>query len=271
MTTWLIHDHLNGPLTLEGVEFVGALQPRRRLDLHALTPHLYRITESAAAQVREQAEAMSRHAMPPSYCALLQADVDASVLLDQLSRFCLVATPTTKWMYCRFFDPRVMTHLRWILTPHQLHSLLSKIERWEFLDSRSQWVVLNSAPQSTYQLRLVFDKNQERTLSVLPLLRDCLNQWRLHDPLAPNDDAQAAARVAGCLNRAREHGLRDERDQVALTLHELLIHPDICQHPDIRDAIVLAKEGEGYRRVTAGWTAARWESIQTQLTNREMT
>jgi hypothetical protein len=118
---------------------------------------------------------------------------------------------------------------------------------------------------------LVFDKNQERTLSVLPLLRDCLKQWRLHDSLAPQDDAQAGARVADCLNRAREHGLMDERDQVAMTLHELLIHPDICQHPDIKNAIVLAKGGEGYRHVTAGWPAARWESIQTQLTNREMT
>lgn len=272
MTTWLLHDHLNGPLELaEGTEFIGALRPRRRPDLHALTPHLYRVTESAAGQARVRAEALSRHGMPPTLCALLRADIDPGVLQEQLSRFCLVATPATRWMYCRFFDPRVMTHLRWILTPHQLHSLLGRIERWEFLDSRSQWISMGNEPQAVHQLRLMLDEKQQRDLTALPLLRDCLMQWRAHDSQAPRDDEQAGARVAKSLARARAKGLEDEGDQVALTLHELLIHPDVLQHSDVAHAVAMAKEGTSYRAVTSSWPQARWESIQEQLTNRETT
>lgn len=271
MTMWLLHDHLNGPLELEGVELVGALRPRRRPDLHALTPHLHRVTEPAVDQVRERVEAMSRHGMPPSLCALLRADVEPEILLEHLSRFCLVTTPTARWMYCRFFDPRVMTHLRWILKPPQLHSLLGRIEHWEFLDSRSQWVTLDNESKTARQLRLTLDGKQQRSLVSLPLLRECLEQWHAHDPLAPTDDVQAGARIAACMARAREKGLEDERDQVALALHELLIHPDVIQHPDIVNAITLANGDMSYRAETASWAQTRWEVIQAQLNNREMT
>ncbi|WP_280542758.1 DUF4123 domain-containing protein [Chromohalobacter sp. 11-W] len=272
MTSWLLHDHLNGPLECEGVEFVGALRPRRRPDLHALTPHLYRVNESAISHVRERAEAMSRHGMPPALCALLRADVDPVVLQEQLSRFCLAATPTTRWMYCRFFDPRVMAHLRWILMPEQRQSLLGKIRCWELLNSSRHWIsISNQAPEAGSVLRLSLDEDQLRHLEALPTIRECLTQWRDQDPQAPMDDAEAGRHIAERLTHARQRGLQDERDRLALVLHELLVHPDILQHPDVAHAVVMAKEGTSYRAVTSNWPQARWESIQEQLTNRETT
>ncbi|MCK0746808.1 DUF4123 domain-containing protein [Chromohalobacter nigrandesensis] len=272
MTSWLLHDHLNGPLELDGVEFMGALRPRRRSDLHALTPHLYRVNESAISHVRERAEAMSRHGMPPALCALLRADIEPTVLQEQLSRFCLAATPTARWMYCRFFDPRVMTHLRWILMPEQLQSLLGNIQRWELLDAGRHWVSIpNQAPTTGRILRLTLDADQLRYLEALPTIRECLQQWRDQAPHAVVDESAAGRHIAERLTHARQRGLQDERDRLALVLHELLVHPDILQHPDVAHAVALAQGGTAYRTVTGNWPQARWETIQTQLTTRETT
>ncbi|WP_353980322.1 DUF4123 domain-containing protein [Salinicola endophyticus] len=272
MTAWLLHDHLNGPLALgDDCEPIGALLPRRRPDLHGLTPHLYRIDKASLETLRAQAQNVSRRGMPPTVCALLWADVEADVLRDQLSRYCLAATPASRWMYCRYFDPRVMTHLRWILAQDQLHSLLGRISRWAFLDASSQWVEIDNEPRAPHWLRLTLDDTQTRRLNELPTLRACLQQWRAHDPQAPRDDRDAGKRVAACLDHGQALGLRDLQDRVALALHELLIHPDIIRHPDIANAIALASGGAAYRHVTGNWPQARWETIQEQLTNRETT
>ena len=266
MTFWILHDHLNGPLEFsEDCEPVGALAPRRRPDLHALTPHLYRLDEAALVKIKEKAHKTSLRGLPPAVSALIETQVEGSVLIEQLSRFCLAATPASRWTYCRFFDPRVMTHLRWILTPDQLESLLGKIESWEFLDMSSQWVSINNAPRDSYYLRLTLDEKQYRHLTDLPAIRTCLQQWRSHDPSAPNEDQQAGARVASNLERARDLGLQDDYDQMTLALQALLIHPDISHHPDVSKAIAMARGDATYKAVTANWSQARWESIQEQM------
>jgi hypothetical protein len=272
MTLWLLHDHLNGPLDLsEGCELVGALAPRRRPDLYALTPRLYRLNEAALGEARELAQKQSLRGMPPTISGLIRAGVDASVLREQLSRTCLAATPSSRWTYCRFFDPRVMTHLRWILTPDQLDSLLGRIESWEFLDMSSQWVSLPHTPKPPRYLRLMLGEQQQRRLEDLPAIRTGLQQWRSHDPSAPSDDPQAGARVASSLERARELGLQDDADQLTLVLQELLIHPDLSQHPAVLEAIAKAQQDTTYQAVTATWSQARWESIQEQMNRGKTT
>jgi len=266
MALWLLHDHLNGPLDLsEGCELVGALAPRRRPDLHALTPRLYRLNEAALGEARKLAQKQSLRGRPPAISGLLRAGVDASALREQLSRTCLAATPSSRWTYCRFFDPRVMTHLRWILTLDQLDSLLGRIESWEFLDMSSQWVSLSHTPKAPHYLRLMLDDRQQRLLKDLPAIRASLQQWRSHDPSAPSDDQQAGARVASNLERARDLGLQDDYDQMTLALQALLIHPDISHHPDVSKAIAMARGDATYKAVTANWSQARWESIQEQM------
>lgn len=269
MTTWLLHDHLNGPLALgDDCERVGALLPRRRPDLHGLTPHLYRLGKASAATIGEHAQSVSRRGMPPTVCALLRADTEPDILREQLGRYCLAATPVSRWMYCRYFDPRVMTHLRWILAPDQLHALLGRIARWAYLDASSQWVEIDNEPQAPCRLRLTLDDTQYRLLTELPHLRACLQQWRAHDTRAPRDDREAGQRVAACLDHGREMGLRDPQDRVALALHELLIHPDIVRHPGVSNAIARARRDASYRAVTASWSRADWQSIQEQLSRR---
>jgi hypothetical protein len=266
MTFWLLHDHLNGSLDLgNDCEPVGALQPRRRPDLHALTPRLYKLDEAALGKFKEKAQQTSSRGLPPAVSALMEARVEGSVLIEQLSRFCLAATPASRWTYCRFFDPRVMTHLRWILKPEQLDSVLGRIERWEFLDTSSQWVSMTNIPRAPYYLRLTLDEKQHRQLADLPTIRSCLQQWRTHDPTAPGDDQQAGARVAQSLERARDLGLRDEHDQMTLALQELLIHPDLRHHPDVSKAIAMAHGDATYRAVTASWSQGRWDTIQKQM------
>ncbi|MGM0953442.1 MAG: DUF4123 domain-containing protein [Pseudomonadota bacterium] len=249
----------------EDCEPVGALAPRRRPDLHALTPHLYRLDEAALGKIKEKAHKTSLRGLPPAVSALIETQVEGSVLIEQLSRFCLAATPSSRWTYCRFFDPRVMTHLRWVLTPDQLQSLLGKIERWEFLDMSSHWVSLSHTPKESRCLRLMLDKKQHERLADLPAIRTCLQEWRSHDPSAPSDDQQAGARVAQSLERARDLGLQDDYDQMTLALQALLIHPDIGQHPDVSKAIAMARGDATYQTVTANWSQARWETIQEQM------
>lgn len=271
MALWLLHDHLNGPLDIsEGCELMGALAPRRRPDLHALTPRLYRLNEAALGVARDLAQKRSLRGLPPTISGLIRARVDGRELKEQLSRTCLAATPSSRWTYCRFFDPRVMTHLRWILTPDQLDSLLGRIENWDFLDMSSQWVSLSHTPKPPHYLRLMLDDRQQRLLEDLPAIRTGLQQWRSHDPSAPSDDPQAGARVASSLERARELGLQDDADQLTLVLQELLIHPDLSQHPAVSGAIAMAQRNTTYQAVTATWSQARWESIQEQLNRGKM-
>ncbi|MCM2130776.1 DUF4123 domain-containing protein [Larsenimonas rhizosphaerae] len=267
MTTWLLHDHLNGSLDIkEGVEFAGALAPRQRSDLHALTPHLYRLDEHALDAIREQTNRRWQHKLPPVVCAILHADTDARILREQLSRFCLFGVQKGQTRYCRYFDPRVMTHLRWILTNGQLHSLLGHIQHWELMDSNGQWIV-TSPPESSAgrMIRLILDEQQRRYLELLPAIRECLKHWRAMYPDKLRDDAEAGPHLAHRFDRAQALGLGDMKDCLALVLHEVLVHPRVTDHPKVASVISAVKEGASYQRTTAHWSPEDWQTIQKQL------
>ncbi|SFC92292.1 hypothetical protein SAMN05421848_3316 [Kushneria avicenniae] len=187
-----------------------------------------------------------------------------------MSRFCLFSVPKRQTRYCRYFDPRIMTHLRWILTNGQLHSLLGHIQHWELMDSNGQWI-LTSPPESSAgrMMRLALDEQQHRYLEILPAIRECLKHWRTSYPDRLRDDTEAGPYLASRLDHACTQGLEDIKDQLALVLHEVLVHPDITDHPKIAAVITSARSGTSYQKATAHWSAKDWQIIRTRLNAKD--
>lgn len=200
------------------------------------------LNESDRIDLLIRADAWDQVNDQPFFSLLLQSQVDTNRLALHLSRHLAVTTPDGGRALLRWYDPRTLRHLRWLITPAQWGILSGPVTAWTWRDAQRHWhtdeCVGDFSPISS--LRPTAD--QWAVIGRLGVLNRTLAQLRRNAPGLLLDDA-ACQRIDGLLCQAfDEIGLTDEADARLFVEQGLRYHHDVHRHPAIQQRLALARD-----------------------------
>lgn len=259
MIHYLIVEPFNGQLELADVPpvyEVGELVPEARPELAGAAPVLYCAEHPNEQLPALRAGAEQRHASgaAPVVCAIVEYDKASHRLQRHLADRLVLPKPTEGTAIFRFYDPRVLAHLRWILKPEQLGALLGPGARWTYLDRQAGWVTVDGAkvPNDDFALTSGQYKQVER-IEVIERALDALRDHgtAITPEMPPLLDAQ--------LGKGETYGLSGG-DLLAFALHGTVVSPNFDRHPRVL-TVLRASEKSSYAETVAGWTQRDWDAI----------
>lgn len=208
-----------------------SLVPGRLADSADVMPRLHDIG-GAAPRDREAALALLSEQQgdggTPWLCALIEVDDDcradylAHILIDRL----VLVLPGVGPCLFRYFDPKVLVHLEWLLTDPQIAWLMGPVRQWKYpLDGEGRTLI---RPDTPAPRELQPTAAQVFALRHMQVLNDVLTR------LAPGpvaDRQEQGSRILHHLEKAAGHGLRKLRDLEAYAWHGMTVHPRFDTHP----------------------------------------
>ena len=149
-----------------------------------------------------------------------------------------------------WFEPLRMELLLGALDT-QAGDLLSPIRFWLFPVSWGGCTLMRS---TVYPCDSVLPPLARETQQLAPVIRRFLGVWRhaiqsppIFAPWRWTGDSvlppQAGVHAFRLIRDARRLGLENSRDLLSLSLHRVLLHPDLPQHPEIQQLIAQARAG----------------------------
>lgn len=160
-----------------------------------------------------------------------------------------------RWIF-RFYDPRVMQHLGFILgRPF----MAPGISHWFFLDAASR-LVSQHRMSATEPLNVVGD-DKLPLLDRVSLVNQAHSHWRSIDSSIPAD---AFGRLFEAAEQAICSGLDIDQtaDCVSFMLHRCVLHPHVERHPLVAEWLEDAKQGRrSYADAAAEAPSTVWEEI----------
>ncbi|WP_148279251.1 DUF4123 domain-containing protein [Alloalcanivorax dieselolei] len=143
----------------------------------------------------------------------------------------------------RFYDPRVFSHLPWILDRRQMMSVMGPINVWAWPDGSGGWQYHKNdgmfALSRPSVARLNFSQKQKVTLSRLPLINQVSEGLSASAPDF-DQDATFFRTVDQLLSEAKEKGIVDDRDCRLYVTQAFQFGPDIHKHPDMEARCIKA-------------------------------
>ena len=260
MIHYVIVEPLNGKLELPAgvppVYAVNELVPEARPDLAGHAPILY-CAEHPNEQMpalRQLAEHRRASGAPPVICAIVECDKATHRLERHLSTRLVLPKPEGETAIFRFYDPRVLPHLRWMLKPEQLSALMGPIARWTYLDGHAGWVTVESLNVVTEDFALT--DAQSKQVGRIEMIERALGTLRTSGA-AMQPDMPAVLDVQ--LAKGEAYGLSGA-DLLAFALHGAVVSPYFDRHPRVR-ALLQESERHAYAETVARWTQPDWEAI----------
>lgn len=161
------------------------------------------LPEGSRIELLERVDHWSSEHDMPLFSALLACPAEMSRLVFHLRRRMVLRRPGGNSAWLRFHDPRVFQHLRWLLTPAQMASLMGPVTAWTWYDPlRACWQE-QECPQTDPRARLSLSPSQWQALEQFEALTRRLGE--LADEGEDADDA-LARRLLNELVRARDAG-----------------------------------------------------------------
>lgn len=172
---------------------------------------------------------------PPVLSALLDSALAAPALARELAQRQLIRHRNGSRFLLRYHDPRVATHLSWMLDAPRLRHIFGAVRIWS-IPFQGEWLRLPlPAEDDAAPPRAWLDDSQQRRLAAI----GAINRLLASQPRAANlAGHQARARIiAGHIERAAGNGLTQEADQIAFARLALDCHPDFHTHPEVRSRL----------------------------------
>ncbi|WP_272521768.1 DUF4123 domain-containing protein [Providencia sp. PROV202] len=199
---------------------------------------------------------------PPRCQLLIESELPAKALCDELARALLLTDTKQRSWLLRYYDPRVLFHLSWMLTPWQLKTVLKAhaAPSWTYW-LENQWHTLHFSDAIHYQ------KNDPTDLPIDKINRIGLINQLLHKlPQIAlwEERVTTSQNIDVSLQQAAMCGLVDAQDVLTFAWQALTYHCLFWQHIDIQALLYKAKVNPGYYdRATRGWDKHDWEKIQS--------
>lgn len=256
MNTGIDHRHLDehrfaiiNPLQVDRSQWAGlpvaALMPAGVSAKPDSVPHLLALDalgESDRIDLLVRADVWDRVNDHPFFSMLLRSQADASRLALHLSRQLTVTIPEGGRALLRWYDPRVLRHLRWLITPAQWRVLGGPVTAWTWRDAQRQWHTHESTGEPAPISSLRPTAGQWAVIGRLGVLNRTLAQLRRNAPGLVLDDA-ACQRIDGLLRQAFDDlGLTDEADARLFAEQGMRYHRDVYRHPAIEQRLALARD-----------------------------
>nr|WP_198044537.1 DUF4123 domain-containing protein [Cupriavidus taiwanensis] len=201
---------------------------------------------------------------------LLRCGTGAGQLLSHLRKLLIVRHLRSGQDYLlRYFDPRVMRHLQWILGAEQRGALLGPAHAWAWPCAQG-WRVLQrqEADSLSYQLRL--EDAQWDSLQRLPLVNAALVELEMVAPGLLRDEGLPRTLDEQLVYASQAMGLREEADWVFCSVQAARFHPEIHEHPRLQKLVLRARaEGTGYADACSELTEGDWLSMAEAMIRRK--
>lgn len=234
------------------------LEPQARL-----YPWLVPLHELSSGEWYSLMVELSQHSEPnlPPVCSLLLSSLQTpQAVKNALVSAMHLKDEQHKRHILRYYDPRVMFHLHWMLSPWQLFNQLhaQEISRWTFwLDGR--WHTL-AFPKS-----VVFQSDETSGFPLAQLQRiGQINQTLKKLPCSPDmaRRQEMSRKIDALLEQATTCQLPTPEDCIAFALHGLKQREGFWTAP--RMAAFLAQvrqQPDCYRDETSNWSESRWQDM----------
>ncbi|EPL9572485.1 DUF4123 domain-containing protein [Providencia rettgeri] len=199
---------------------------------------------------------------PPSCQLFIKSELPAKALCDELARALLITDKEQRNYVLRYYDPRVLFHLSWMLTPWQLQTVLKAhaAPTWTYW-LEEQWHTLHFSDYFHYQKNDPIDLPVDK-INRIGLINQLLSKLpRFH---SLEERVATSQNMDALLQQAENCGLVDAQDVQAFVWHALTYNCLFWKHHDIQMLLYKAKLNPGYYcRVTRGWDKQNWQKIQS--------
>lgn len=193
---------------------------------------------------------------------LLQADRPADAVAAHCRSRMIVDIAGQGPCFFRFFDPRVLVQVSWILDPGQLAWLCGPVQRFLFhLDG--EWRALDR-PEAEAAPRLRLSDEQSFALTQVQPLNEVLSGL---DGLAPDRRIALGRTVMDHFRTARELGLATAQERKAFARHGLSVHPAFHRHVRVRECLAAMQPDDDYPYLAAiqDLSDDDWARVRTEL------
>jgi hypothetical protein len=256
---------------------------RQGLDLHPVVPEpfnaqpdlfpalidLKTLDAKQRASLFEHAVAWESAVDTPYFSALLVTSASTAQIVAHLARRILVKRPDGGQDALRFYDPFVFRHLRWLLTPGQMDSLLGPAQCWHWRAPSGEWLGQSRVATHASVPPLLLKREQWPTLMRLGDINLTLRQLAR---VAPNlkDDEVLAQQLDKLLDEAWvTHGMASTQDRCLYAEQAVRFLPRIHTHPQLRQRLDQVRTGAmSYVRACADLHATVLHELSAQLETR---
>ena len=209
-------------------------------------------------------------------CGWLASEQPLEVIASHIATCCETIASEDGWP-SPWFEPLRLELLVGAMGT-QAGDLLRAIRLWLFPVSWGGYTQMRS---TAYFHDLELPQLVRETQQLAPVIRRFLGLWRdaVENPpvFAPWGwkgksvlPPQAGVHGFRLIRDARRLGLKDSRDLIALSLHRVVYHPDLPQHPDIQKAIAQARAGDrDLLSHFTKYTPNDWKRIVAELPRAE--
>lgn len=237
------------------------LPPWRRLYLKPLEVRDVDIPELVAQQ---RSSLPSKRTEPSGFCALVTSSVLSISLSRWIERQLTATSPEGKTCLLRFFDPRVMELLAFLLEPGQKTLLLHPFTGWFYFDHQ-QVLREMEIPREPPPAPFTLSPEQWASLKRSGTINHLIDKWR---SLEPDSAAEASPeRINALMRTAERHGLHTPADQQRFVLHGLHVGDDFHRHPVMQRLLESIGPSQRYGDLTAALPVAEWNEISTSTRN----
>jgi hypothetical protein len=260
--TYMVVEPSNGDLDMRpapNAYEIGELVPTERPDLEGVAPVLYRLehVERQLAHVQQLAIGHWYDGRPPVVCCIFETEAATDEVREHLASSLLLDKPGGGSGVFRYYDPRVYSHLRWILESSQMAALMGPVTRWSYLDETGSW------QEARFDVvgheKLTVTSEQYRQIARIALVRGALEPLRAAGIGIPQDLPRLLDRQ---LHKAERYGLTVE-DQIPFALHGVLVAPNFDRHPKVQ-AVLSRSQETSYAEAIDQWSDEDWQRIKQE-------
>lgn len=262
---YAVIDRIRVPELPEHWPHIELVSPMLAPQAH-LYPWLVPLHELPPGEWRTVMADLSRSADPASLpmCALLLSSPrPIQIVHNLLVNALFLKDAHHKGHILRYYDPRVLFHLHWMLSPWQLFNHLSarEIPYWTFW-LEGEWHTL------AFPAHVSFQPGDHTEIPLAQLQRSgqinlALEKLPRHVDMAQRQ--QSSRKIEALLVQGLACGLPTQEDRIAFALHGLVQPEGFWMAPKM--AALLAKSRQTpdyYRDVTSNWDAHLWQEM-TQM------
>jgi hypothetical protein len=239
---------------------VGEIVPVSMPELKGVMPVLYSVEhpEQQLPAIEAIAARDEQGGLPPRVCALLETDEGAETLIQHISDMIALPREPEGHSVFRFYDPRVMRNLGWVLRTDQLSLTFGPVERWRYF-SGNAWLTVER-PAVAPAERLAPSTDQWATLRRLHLVEQALKSIReTGEPV----DERTPRQLDSMFTKGAGYRLAGE-DLVVFAVQGLLVSPNLDRHPDVAAALQ-SGQTSSYSEITGLWTDENWARIAQEV------
>ncbi|CAE6777205.1 MULTISPECIES: DUF4123 domain-containing protein [Paraburkholderia] len=259
MDQYLIVEPENGRVdlgTAPRMYEIGEIVPAAMPELKGVMPILYAVEhpEQQLPAIEAVAARDLQEGLAPRVCALIETDASAETLMQHIGDTIALPREPEGHSVFRFYDPRVVRNLGWVLRPEQLSLMFGPVLRWRYF-SGSGWLTVER-PAVVPAERLSPSTDQWVSLRRLHLIEQALQSIRnAGEPV----DERTPRQLDALFTKGARYRLAGE-DLTVFAVQGLLVSPNFDRHPKVAAALQPGQTSS-YSEVTALWTDENWAQI----------